>query len=380
MFGRATGRLGDRLQLTFDRLPVGIAHVSARGDWQLVNATLCQQLGLGLAELEHKRLEDLLEVDLHDADAGPKECQYARPNGQIVWLRVTISRAHDFYADDGDGDEPYYVVILEDVSANKASERTLGIAAHELRLPLSHVKGFVSTLRRTDVDWDADTRSDFLAEAEREVDRLDGLIDELLDQASGGTRPHPHRTTIHPCALVLTTIARLRPMIGEREVRVDVPADLPLVQVEIPAMERVLANLVLNAVTYSPAVTPVDIVGRLVDEYLELSIEDRGPGVPRREAERIFEPFYRGRVGAHRSQPGHGLGLAICRSIVTAHGGRIWVEPRSGGGARFIVALPVVHHHTPRRQLAHQGVPACAAQTTHHYSPTPGARPLQTPT
>jgi signal transduction histidine kinase len=142
----------------------------------------------------------------------------------------------------------------------------------------------------------------------------------------------------------------------------------------------VLANLVLNAVTYSPAEAPVDIVGRYIDEWLELRVEDRGPGVPRREAERIFEPFYRGRSGAHRSRPGHGLGLAICRSTVTAHGGRIWVASRSGGGSSFIVALPVVHHHTPRRQLEHKGVPACAAQATHHCSPAPGARPLQTPT
>jgi signal transduction histidine kinase len=362
--------------MTLDRTPVGIANLGQHGEWQLINAPLCELLGLQKSELTHKRFEALLGVDLHNGDVGPLEREYTRANGQHVWLSITVTRAYD-----PEQRCPYFVAIVEDISAQKACERTLGIAAHELRLPLSHVKGFISTLRRTDIEWDSATRSDFLADAEHELDRLDLLITELLDQASGSARAHPRRTTISPRSLVLTTIARLRPMLEGREVRADVPSDLPALQVEIPAMERVLANLLLNAHAYSPRHAPIDVLARQVGDTVELSVQDRGPGVPRREHERIFEPFYRGTKArsAGTAFSGHGLGLAICRSIVTAQGGRIWVAPRPGGGSSFTASMPIVRQPA-RRQEARKSAVAAFAAPPNHYSRMPGARPVQTPT
>jgi PAS domain S-box-containing protein len=332
------------LWATLESAPVGIALLGTGGSWQLINHSLCRMLGSERAERVAKRFESLFDVDLsHPANFSSAETgasverRYVRADGQVLWLRLHITSVRDA------NDQPTsFVVIVEDISASQASERALGIAAHELRLPLSHIKGFISTLRRTDVEWDKHTRREFLAAADHETDRLAHLIDDLLDQASGEPRAAPRRVAVQPKELVLTTVERVRPMIGDREVRTDLPGAMPPLHVAAPAIERVLANLLLNANKYAPPKTPIDVSAEVIGEMLELRVEDRGPGVPREESERIFEPFYRRQVEPGLSEVGHGLGLAICRSIVTAHAGRIWVAPRPGGGARFTVALPVV--------------------------------------
>jgi hypothetical protein len=106
-------------------------------------------------------------------------------------------------------------------------------------------------------------------------------------------------------------------------------------------MERVLANLLQNAIKYSPPGTPLGVSARITDDgKLELSVDDEGPGIPAEDRERIFSPFFRTQTAEHSKVPGHGLGLAICQSIVLAHGGRMLVADRPGGGARFSVLIP----------------------------------------
>jgi two-component system sensor histidine kinase KdpD len=348
----------------------------------MLNTPLSEILGIDRTELLGKRLDALLNLDLDghvstsSDEINTSEQWYLRPDGEMVWLRIGVSSVSIRH-----GRETYYVVAVEDISADHVSERTLGIAAHELRLPLSHIKGFISTLRRTDVQWTASTRRELLAEAEHEANRLERLIRDLLDQSSDGRgKSHPRRTLVHPCALVLTTVARVRPMIADREVRVAVPKELPLVRVDVPDMERVLANLLLNANKYTPHETPIDVSARPVGKMLELRVEDRGPGIPETELERIFQPFYRREVHAQDGgDGGHGLGLAICRSIVMAHGGRIWAEQRLGGGSTFTLALPVSGR--TRRQPGRRGASVgCGAEAGHRWPRTPGPRLVHTAT
>lgn len=130
------------------------------------------------------------------------------------------------------------------------------------------------------------------------------------------------------------------------QARVDVPDWLPSVRVDVDAIERLLANLLQNAARYSPQHGQIHISAQVLDlGTLELTIDDEGPGVPIHLRKRIFEPFFR-----HRSDvPGHGLGLAICRAIVRAHGGTIEVGDSPGGGARFAVRLPI--------EIANPGTP-----------------------
>jgi two-component system sensor histidine kinase KdpD len=239
-------------------------------------------------------------------------------------------------------------------TAQQQVHSLLGDAAHELRLPLSHIKGFVSSLRRTDLEWDADTRQEFLAQIDREADRLAYMIEDLLERAQMERAPAPRpRVATTASELVLASLDRVRAELDSRVVGVDTPADLPDVEVDRPAMERVLANLLDNANKYSAAGTPIEISARTVGRMLEIRVDDQGlRDLPAPEYERIFEPFYR---LASKAVPGHGLGLAICRSIVRAHQGQIWAVGRVDGGTRFTVALPFAprasQSRPPRRGL-----------------------------
>ncbi len=120
---------------------------------------------------------------------------------------------------------------------------------------------------------------------------------------------------------------------------VDIPADLPLVLMDAVLIERVLANLLENAVKYSGTDTRIAIDARVADGRLEVGVEDDGPGIAAGQEEAIFEKFARGR--AESATPGVGLGLAICRAIVEAHKGRIYAQPARPRGARFVFTLPL---------------------------------------
>jgi two-component system sensor histidine kinase KdpD len=189
---------------------------------------------------------------------------------------------------------------------------------------------------------DPDTRSDFLAEIESEADRLGVLIEDLLDNASwSGGVMRLLQVTATPSALVGASLEHVRQELGARLVEVDVPDDLPTVEVDLRSMQRVLVNLVQNAHKYSPHDARIHISADVHDGMLELRVDDHGRGIPVNERKQIFEPFYRRTSAAESSVPGKGLGLAICRSIVTAHGGEIQAGDLPGGGARFTVALPL---------------------------------------
>lgn len=226
--------------------------------------------------------------------------------------------------------------------AIRVRDEFLGSASHELRTPLSHIKGFVSTLRQTDVEWDESARQDFLAEIEREADRLARLIGDLLDMSrlgSGGIDARA-RAPESLAALVAGGLDRVRGALGDHPIAVDIGADLPAILADAGQIERVVANLVENATKYTPPGTPITLSGRASGRSVELRIEDTGPGIPTDQLERVFETFVRAPTAA-RSASGAGLGLTICRRIVEAHGGRIYAENRVEGGARFVVALPI---------------------------------------
>ena len=223
------------------------------------------------------------------------------------------------------------------------ADEALATVAHDLRLPLSHIKGFVSALRRTDVEWDMETRREFLAEIELEADRLADLVESLLE--AGRPKDLIARNAdlpfTPPATVIEGAIHRVRGPLAERVVRRNLPADLPPVRVNITQMERVLANLLQNAIKYTPSDTPIDISARITPEHeMELIVADRGPGVPAADRDEIFQPFVRSHTRGS-AVPGHGLGLAICQSIVLAHGGRMAVTDRAGGGASFSVFLPL---------------------------------------
>jgi two-component system sensor histidine kinase KdpD len=179
---------------------------------------------------------------------------------------------------------------------------------------LSHIKGFVSSLRRPDVEWDAKTREDFLLQIELEADRLSQMVDDLMDHSSASHRRvrRLHLVPTSPTALVAGGLDRVRGLLGDRSVEVSAPPDLPMVEVDAPAIERVLANLLDNALKYGRANGNISMTAQIVNAALELHVDDDGPGIPPADREKIFTQFFRGPDAQSSGRPGNGLGLAIC--------------------------------------------------------------------
>jgi two-component system, OmpR family, sensor histidine kinase KdpD len=233
------------------------------------------------------------------------------------------------------------------------THETVAAVAHDLKLPLSHIKGFVSSLRRDDLDWDEQTRHEFLAEIEHEVDRLAQMLDGLVRSQALGARKQrvQKREPTDPASIVNGALQRAQAVLDERPIRVETAPNLPRVCVDAGQLERLLMNLLQNAVKYSPASAPIGICARLHGpDELELAVEDEGPGIPSQDQKRVFEPFFRNKAAAQSDVPGHGLGLAICQSIALAHSGRMGVTNRPRG-TRFSVFLPV--QTTARRHPKH---------------------------
>jgi two-component system, OmpR family, sensor histidine kinase KdpD len=221
-----------------------------------------------------------------------------------------------------------------------ATHETLAAMAHDLKLPLSHIKGFVSSLRRDDMTWDEDTRQEFLADIEQEVDRLAQMLESLMCSQSKGARKH-ERTPTEPAAIVNDAVQQTQALLGDRPIRVEVAPGLPRVCVDAPQIERVLVNLLQNAVKYSSPRTSICISTRMHGpEELELAVDNDGPCIPLQDQDRLFDPFFRTKTVAASNVPGHGLGLAICQSIALAHGGRMGVTTRAGG-TQFSLYLPL---------------------------------------
>jgi two-component system sensor histidine kinase KdpD len=143
-------------------------------------------------------------------------------------------------------------------------------------------------------------------------------------------------------ALIQDVLGRLETLLADRELELDLPADLLMVELDYLQIDQVLTNLLENVARYTPASSPVTISARREEEQVVLSVADRGPGIPAAHLEHVFDKFYRVMHGpvASNASSGSGLGLAVCKGLVEAHQGRIWAEPRPQGGLIVFVTLP----------------------------------------
>jgi two-component system phosphate regulon sensor histidine kinase PhoR len=213
--------------------------------------------------------------------------------------------------------------------------------SHELRTPLASIKALVETLDAGAKD-DPEVASSFFGQISHEVDRLTGLVDELLDLA----RIESGRITlklepVSPASLITAGIERLRPQVERAQLEMvnDVPAALPLVAADRTRVEQVLVNLVHNAIKFTPPGGTIHVSARVESGLLAVAVADTGVGIAPAELPRVFERFYK-QDKARRSD-GTGLGLAIAKHIVQAHGGSIRVESVLGEGATFTFTLPI---------------------------------------
>lgn len=205
----------------------------------------------------------------------------------------------------------------------------LSAVSHELRTPLAAIVGSASALLRSE-----GSSRDLLVNIRDEAERLTRLVHNLIETTrleSGAAL----KKELYPIEDVIgTALERVEKLLAGRRVETDLPENLPLVPLDPVLMELVFVNLIENAVRHAPD-APLDISARERMDFLEVSVADRGPGLKPEELEPVFEKFYRASAA-----PGAGLGLAICKAVVTAHGGTIRAENRPGGGAVFLLTLP----------------------------------------
>jgi two-component system sensor histidine kinase KdpD len=236
----------------------------------------------------------------------------------------------------------HYVEVAQNALVSIESERLrnslLAALSHDLRTPLAALLGLAESLTLVPPPLSAE-QADVAREIGEQARRLIALVNNLLDMAriqSGEVKLH---LEWHPLEEVVGSALRaVGTALGPRKIVVELPSGLPLVQMDAVLIERVLVNLLENASKYTPANATIEIDARALDDHLEVSVADDGPGIPRGKEEAIFEKFTRG--GKELAAPGVGLGLAICRAILQAHGGTIRGETRAEGGARFTIALP----------------------------------------
>jgi two-component system sensor histidine kinase KdpD len=216
----------------------------------------------------------------------------------------------------------------------------LNAVSHDLRTPLATIMASAGSLRQRDVAWSEEERQSFAQAIEEEADHLNHLVGNLLDlsRIEGGSLK-PQMSWQDLDTVIDDTIYRLRPVTRRYRLRVEVPRGLTAVWFDPVEIGEVIYNLVENASKYAPPDTEIALTVTRGTREISVAVEDRGPGIPPEALPHLFDPFYR--VSDSRPRPqGLGLGLAIVKGLVEAHGGRVWVENRAGGGARFTFTLP----------------------------------------
>ncbi|GGX24985.1 sensor histidine kinase [Streptomyces chartreusis] len=219
---------------------------------------------------------------------------------------------------------------------NRIRTALLAAVSHDLRTPLAGIKASVTSLRSDDVAWSEEDEAELLQAIEEGADRLDLLVGNLLDMSRLQTG------TVTPLIREID-LDEVVPMalggVPEGSVELDIPETLPMVSVDKGLLERVVANVVENAVKYSPVDEPVLVSASAIADRVEVRVVDRGRGVPDEAKERIFEPFQR--YGDAPRGAGVGLGLAVARGFAEAMGGTISAEDTPGGGLTMVLSLRV---------------------------------------
>ena len=241
--------------------------------------------------------------------------------------------------------------LRREILHNKVLQQTdtlraalLSSVSHDLRTPLTTIKTAASSLQQKDVQLDEDVRNTFALAIERESDRLNRLVENLLDMSriEGGAL-YPRKVWYPLDEIMYSVLGRMQPFLVGRTIKTYIPEDLPPVSVDYVQIGQVVTNILENALRYTPVGSPIDVSIQVQEEQMQVRIADRGPGVSPVEREHIFDKFYRVHREPHAADHdrGSGLGLAVCKGLVEAHDGRIWVETRDGGGAIFCFTLPM---------------------------------------
>jgi two-component system phosphate regulon sensor histidine kinase PhoR len=242
------------------------------------------------------------------------------------------------------GGEWAALAVFHDVSDVKRTEQVrrdfVANVSHELRTPLAAIKSLIETLEAGALD-EPETAKDFLSRANQEVDRLVRLVEELLELSKIESGDVPlEREPVALADVIDGAVDRLLPQARARHVALSYEAnDLPVVLGDPDRLERVLANLLLNALKFTPEGGTIRVRAVAEDGSVAVSVADTGAGIAAEDVSRVFERFYK--ADRARGSGGTGLGLAIVKHMVEAHGGRVAVASEEGQGATFTFTIPI---------------------------------------
>jgi signal transduction histidine kinase len=225
--------------------------------------------------------------------------------------------------------------------ANALKLKFLAMISHELRTPLTSIKGFSTTLLAEDIEWPPAKQRDFLQTIDEESDKLGDLIEQLLDMSrmeAGILRISPRKQSLDD--IFISSEAQMRAITSDHILVLKITPDLPPVSVDGQRIAQVLTNLAGNAAKYSPPGTSITISAYPVENDIQIDVADQGIGIPAKEREHVFEAFRQLENKSSNRTRGAGLGLAICKGLVEAHGGKIWIQERTEPGTVVSFTLP----------------------------------------
>ncbi len=328
------------------------------GQWRIrtTNRALEQMLGWRRAELLGRTCAEVLQLATSQGTPFCRGCcplehptdelhpyvegVHTTPDGRRIHLGITYAVLRG-----QDGRLLEAIANVRDITRMKEAEEAkstfFSIISHELKTPVAIIKGYAGTLRREDAQWEPQTLRHGLQVIEEESDRLDQHISSLLEASriqAGALKLNLAPMEI--AGLVQKLVDEFRMQTDRHTFEVDFPPDFPAVWVDYERIRMVLSNLLSNAIKYSPQGGVIRVGGWVEIERAVVYVADQGIGIPAAEVPQIFERFYRVDNRLSRTTAGAGLGLYLCKSIVEAHGGEIWVRSEPGQGSTFFFSLP----------------------------------------
>jgi PAS domain S-box-containing protein len=333
----------------------GIVAVDREGRVVLWNEAAERITGVRATDAIGRSTEQILQRTLasgDDTERGDRLLAIRRGD-EDVWLSLTEAIMRD-----PAGAVAGRIFAFRDISAERVVEQMksdfVTAVSHELRTPLTSIYGFAETLLRQDVLFGEEERMTFLGYIASESDRLTTIVDQLLNVArldTGDLQVNLAPTDVRAVVSDVIQTAEQAPTANSHDFVVDLP-DQPLdAEADSDKLRQILANLVDNALKFSPDGGRVTVAARANDEVVEVKVIDEGIGIPEEEQRRIFTKFYRGESMARDpSTTGTGLGLFIAHGLVSAMGGRMWVDSREGAGSSFAFELPLA----PRAALSNR--------------------------
>ncbi|MDY6946732.1 MAG: PAS domain S-box protein [Pseudomonadota bacterium] len=339
----------------YENAPIGIALVSIAGEWLRVNQLLCDMLGYSAEELTRTTFQAItyhedLETDLrqvqqvlaHEIRSYQMEKRYLHKAGHVVWAQLNVSLVSD-------GSRPlYFVAQIQDINERKSAERAkaefLTMVSHELRTPVTALRGALGILAAGAAGELPPKAQALTALADRNADRLHRLVNDILDidKIESGAFAY-RRGDVDLNQLVAQAAIDLKPYADQYQVQIEVHSDLPraFVHADSDRLMQVLANLISNAVKYSPPGGQIELHVSRTQQHIRVSVTDHGEGIPEEFRANIFEKFAQANWTATNPKGGSGLGLNISRAIIEHHGGVLSFRTELRTGSTFYFELPV---------------------------------------